>query len=245
MRSAAVSNATAMAPTAHPVESSIAVIPESLHENVLLRGNTLYEPAVQMSHDWSPNHISPEHPIQALPAQEVLPYEKEPAPEESLQYLNNERRAFAVREFKAYKEGHSKSTPKPSKPAFLDITVPDLKQIQAALGYVFRSLPESRTDSARAANKERTQEIIKWTESFRQFIRSADKNEGQVDLLVALNATVESADWRMRRLFYQASAQANLMELLEELQESSKSVRVMKEVEEFQDAKEDWEEDMT
>lgn len=244
MRNVAAFNATSMLTTAQCMEPSNPVSQELSTENMLLRGDTLYEPDPRLSDDYSSNHITPWHGIQSASAQEVLPHKEEPIHEATLEYLNNERRAFGEKEFNAYKQRLPKPAPEPSKPAFLDIAVPDLKQIQSALGYVFRPLPEGRTDSTKAAINERSKEIITWMEAFRQFISLGDNSDGQIDLLVALNHAMETTGWQMRRLFYQASDQAKFMELLEGLQETSKSVRIMKEIEEFQDAREDWDEDM-
>jgi hypothetical protein len=67
----------------------------------------------------------------------------------------------------------------------------------------------------------------------------AEQNEA-VDLLVHLNELIEKADGKMRKLFYDASTQARIDSVLDKLQTVSKSVRVQKEVEEFEDEKAEW-----
>ena len=44
----------------------------------------------------------------------------------------------------------------------------------------------------------------------------------------------------MKRLFYQSAEYAGIHGVLDKLQTVSKSVRVMKEIEEFEDVKEEW-----
>ena len=67
-----------------------------------------------------------------------------------------------------------------------------------------------------------------------------DQNEMMVDFLICLNRSVEKSDDRMKRLFYQSVEYAGIHGVLDKLQTVSKSVRVMKEIEEFEDVKEEW-----
>jgi hypothetical protein len=55
-----------------------------------------------------------------------------------------------------------------------------------------------------------------------------------------LNELVEKSDDRMKMLFYQSTEYAGIHGVLDKLQTVSKSVRVMKEIEEFEDVKEEW-----
>ena len=60
---------------------------------------------------------------------------------------------------------------------------------------------------------------------------------------MALNTKVEQSNKRLRNLFYERSDDAGLMGALDAVEQCSKSVRVVKEIEDFQDARDDWEED--
>jgi hypothetical protein len=60
-------------------------------------------------------------------------------------------------------------------------------------------------------------------------------------LLGALNEAVENSSRGMRQLFYETSDSSGFATALDQVQTISKSVRVMKEIEEFEDAKEEWE----
>lgn len=157
--------------------------------------------------------------------------------------LNMERRAFAAKEFEAFKKRHVK----PTKPAFLSINTPDLPQLRAGMDYIFRAQPGGKTEQVRVAIKERQIEITRWTEGFHQFTKTRagdrEKSGELVELLVSLNAAVERSNDKMRQMFYEASDKAGFIDAIEQLQESSKSVRIMKEIEEFQDAREDWDDE--
>jgi len=63
-----------------------------------------------------------------------------------------------------------------------------------------------------------------------------------VDLLVRLNGLIDGSDDRMKRVFYQGTEQGEIDEVLDKLQRVTKSVRGMKEVEEFEDVRGEWEE---
>ncbi|KAF2178127.1 hypothetical protein K469DRAFT_695763 [Zopfia rhizophila CBS 207.26] len=162
----------------------------------------------------------------------------------SIVELNNMRQITALKEFQVFKLKYSKPT-ELVKPAFLYLQAPDLAQLREGLRYIFRPLPVGGTDQARIESHERKSEVVRWADGFSQYIKGVLRNNdqshnGQVDLLVDLNGAIEKSDWKMRGLFYQASEQARLEEMLDRLQASLKSVRVMKEIEEFQDAKEEW-----
>ncbi len=66
------------------------------------------------------------------------------------------------------------------------------------------------------------------------------KLDDTVELLVGVNGSIEKCDDKMKRLFYQGTEQAGIDGVLQKLQTVSKSVRAMKEVEEFEDARDDW-----
>ena len=66
-------------------------------------------------------------------------------------------------------------------------------------------------------------------------------SEELVELLTALNDAAEKSSRKVQWLFYRVSDEAGLEHVLEVILRVSKSVRVRKEVEEFQDIRQDWE----
>ncbi|KAF2690880.1 hypothetical protein K458DRAFT_438643 [Lentithecium fluviatile CBS 122367] len=156
--------------------------------------------------------------------------------------LNNERRAFGVKEFDAFTKRHVR----PVRPSFLAVSTPDVVQLQDSLAYIFHPAPNLDEGTASTPPQERISEISRWIEGFRQFVQTdgsrGDQSKALVDLMVTLNEAIEKSDGALRAMFYQASDLVHLPEALERLQSNSKSVRVMKEVEEFQDAREEWDE---
>ena len=61
-----------------------------------------------------------------------------------------------------------------------------------------------------------------------------------VELLVHLNEWIEKSEAKMKRQIYQGAEQAGIDHILDKLQTISRSVRTMKEVEEFRDEWEEW-----
>lgn len=74
--------------------------------------------------------------------------------------------------------------------------------------------------------------------------RHANQNE-MIDLIVALNDSIEKSNDVMKRHFYQATERAGFDGVLGKLQTVSRSVRAMKEIEEFQDARDEWKDSQT
>lgn len=90
-------------------------------------------------------------------------------------------------------------------------------------------------------------EISGWTHEFSRFVN--DKEATQTDrdgcvltLLGTLNEAVDGSSGRMRELFYETSDSSGFAAALDQAQTVAMSVRVMKGIEEFEDAKEEWEE---
>lgn len=71
----------------------------------------------------------------------------------------------------------------------------------------------------------------------------AESDDGFLHLLQTLNRTVEGSGKSVRELFYEVLGPAGLLDALDQVSATSKCVRVMKEIEDFQDAKEVWEDD--
>jgi len=150
--------------------------------------------------------------------------------------LNNERRAFGAREYKAFKQRHEQSK-KGLKPSFLTSVAPTNQELQDSIPHIFQSTAEGKLQT-----QERKNEITRWAHEFSRYINDINVTKSNKDghvlrLLGALNEAVESSTGKMRKLFYETSDSAGFTSVLSQIETMSKSVRVMKEIEEFQDTK--------
>ncbi|CAN9271246.1 unnamed protein product [Alternaria alternata] len=159
--------------------------------------------------------------------------------------LNDQRRAFGAKEYEAFVQRHPqpKKTPRPSllTPTILIPVSPTSQELQACIPYIFRSTVEGKQQMVELKN-----EIGQWTEQFSRFVIQneappREKDECFLTLLRALNEAVENSSRGTRQLFYETSDSSGFATALDQVQNISKSVRVMKEIEEFEDAKEEWE----
>lgn len=163
------------------------------------------------------------------------------SPPPSLVSLNNERQAFTVKEFDAFIKRHVR----PAQQTFLDVSMPNMKQLHDGLAHIFHPLPSAEKEFMPAQSQERLSEISRWIQGIQQFVEGGGhrgQSKGLVELIIALNEAVDKSGDSMRGLFYRASDRLGLLDALERLSNDSKSVRVVKEVEEFQDAREEWDE---
>jgi len=155
--------------------------------------------------------------------------------------LNNERRAFGVKEYKAFKKLHTQPT-KVSKPSFLTSVVPTIEELQDCIPHIFRSTTDGKQQTQELKN-----EVIRWTHELSHFVNDTKATQAYKDghvltLLGALNEAVDSSTGKSRQLFYDTSDSAGFAAVLDRIATVSKSVRVMKEIEEFQDVKDEWSE---
>ncbi|CAN9310368.1 unnamed protein product [Alternaria alternata] len=154
--------------------------------------------------------------------------------------LNNERRAFGAKEYQAFLRRHAQPKRVP-KPSFMTSIMPTSQELQACIPYIFQSTAKGKQQTQELKN-----EINRWTEGFTRFVNHKapprEKDECFLVLLGTLNEAVESSSRGMRQLFYETSDSSGFATALDQVQTISKSVRVMKEIEEFEDAKEEWEE---
>lgn len=99
---------------------------------------------------------------------------------------------------------------------------------------------------------EKKRDVITWVHELDHFLDACGfSSDGQnpshmsssdlVDLLICLNEWIESSSGALRSIFYQAAEQAGLDRVFEKLQRISKSVRCAKEIEEYEDVREEWE----
>lgn len=171
--------------------------------------------------------------------------------------LNERRQSTGAKGFKDFQEKYHPPKP-PPKPSFLTLEIPTAPQLLDGLDYIFRPFPPATTRQTVANRDERKREIFRWTEGLDHLLNSwasepisspsASKEARQakgnemVDLLVRLNGLIDGSDDRMKRVFYQGAEQGEIDGVLDKLQRVSKSVRGMKEVEEFEDVREEWKE---
>lgn len=161
--------------------------------------------------------------------------------------VNIERRVLGMREFETFTQRNTqrqRRAVRPKRPAFLALRTPTIQQLQDGLAYVFHPLSDVIGENVASRSAAQTNEVLQWIEGFRQSVESTawnfDQSKGLIDLMVALNGAVEKSDPRTRASFYTGADQVGLMEVLAQAQSSSKSVRIMKEIEEFQEVKEEW-----
>ena len=172
--------------------------------------------------------------------------------------LNLRRQSSGQKAFQEYQKKHfePKKLP-PPRPSFLYLETPTVPQLRDGLCYVFRSFSVATARQATLNRDERKKEVVRWAQGLDHLldswtsestIFSSDSQEAEqakqnelVDLFVALNASIEKSNDVMKRLFYQAALGAGIDRVLEKLQTVSRSVRAMKEIEEFEDARDEWE----
>ena len=155
--------------------------------------------------------------------------------------LNNERRAFGAREYEAFIQRHAQPKKAP-KPSFLTSVAPTNQELQDSIPHIFQSTAEGKQQTQELRN-----EITRWTHGFSHFVNDTKATQSNKDgcvlaLLGALNESVDSSTGRTRQLFYETSDSAGFTAVLDRMATVSKSVRVMKEIEEFQDVKDEWSE---
>ncbi|KAK2767455.1 hypothetical protein FQN54_003611 [Arachnomyces sp. PD_36] len=184
---------------------------------------------------------------------ETKPTRKTNLPSEIVQ-LNHKRQATGWLEFSAYQKRAKSPKPlkkqQPSKASFLTWESPGIRQFQDGLTYIFRPFPETTSRQAAIKWEERKHEIKDWFQGFDRLLDSCIANpakgkdldgEELVGLLVHLNECTEMSDGMIKDQFYQIAEQMGIDNMLKaKLQKTSKSVRAMKEVEEFMDVREDW-----
>jgi hypothetical protein len=169
--------------------------------------------------------------------------------------LNERRQSIGAKGFKDFQEKHHPPKP-PSKPSFLTLEIPTVPQLLDGLDYIFRPFPPAAARQTIVNRDERKREILRWTHGLDHLLNSwvsepiispSDSKEAKqvkgnemVDLLVCLNGLIDETDDRMKRVFYQSTEQGEIDGVLDKLQRVSKSVRGMKEVEEFEDVRGEW-----
>jgi hypothetical protein len=154
--------------------------------------------------------------------------------------LNNTRHAIGGQEYEAFVKRHHQPTQhtNATKFNFLATPTPSIQELQACIPYIFHSVPESTRQT-----QERKEEIKRWAQDFSHIVESTTRkqDENMLTFLTILNEAVENSSNRALKLFYSSTDSMGFAEALDRLQSVSKSVRVMKEIEEFQDARKEWE----
>ncbi|KAF2021492.1 hypothetical protein BU24DRAFT_21569 [Aaosphaeria arxii CBS 175.79] len=177
-------------------------------------------------------------PRPAPPAPRAITPPQAPELDPSIVTLNQLRQVVAKKETEAFKKKHTKV----AKPSFLTVAAPSIPQLNSGLQYLFQPASEIRTGRNKA-DAEWDHDVLRWMEGFNQFVRGGAKDPVVIDLLVALNKAMEQCSSRRKAMFYGAADRVDFMDHLDTLQDNTKSVRVMKEIEEFQDVRDDWEDE--
>jgi hypothetical protein len=198
--------------------------------------------------------VAAHHPAPALKPESGKQARQLPA---AIVLLNERRQSTGAKGFKDFQEKYHPPKP-PSKPSFLTLEIPTVPQLLDGLDYIFRPSPPATIRQTVANRDERKREILRWTEALDHLLNSwvsesisspsASKEAKQargndmVDLLVRLNRLIDESDDKMKRVFYQGTAQGEIDGVLDKLQRVLKSVRGMKEVEEFEGERGEWKE---
>lgn len=165
------------------------------------------------------------------------------AVDKKLSELNARRHAFGAKEFEAFNKRHPPAK-KMSKPSFLQSATPNIKELHECIPHIFRSQPEGKLQVEELKRK-----IQQWTDGFCLLVENemlgADSDAEFLAILRTLNENVETPNQRVRQLFYEVSDSVGLPAALDQVLTASKSVRVMKEIEDFQDTKEEWQDHTT
>jgi hypothetical protein len=115
-----------------------------------------------------------------------------------------------------------------------------MQELQDCFPYIFQATPDGKQQI-----QELKSEIERRTQGFFLFINSMvpgiESDEKLLALLTTLNEAVEKSTGKAQQLFYEASSSAGFEKAVDQVLAMSKSVRVTKEIEEFQDVKEEWE----
>jgi len=155
--------------------------------------------------------------------------------------LNNERRAFGAKEYETFKQRYSQPK-KATKPSLLTKLTATRQELQACIPYIFHSTIEGKQQTQELKN-----ETSRWTQEFSRFVNDdkatpQDRDECILTLLGRLNEAIDASNPRMRQLFYETSGSMGFADALDHVKTVSKAVRVQKEIEEFEDVKDEWEE---
>lgn len=179
--------------------------------------------------------------------------------------INEQRQLVGSREFQKFQAKYQLRV-QPSKPSFLKRTAHSIPDLREGIDFVFRPVYSSTNGMKLSSAEERKREVIKWIEALDSIVETAfpasetasspssgphlsKPLDGQlhsstanelVDLLATLNRALEQSEPVVRRNFYHASQLAHLDQVFDRLQRVSKSVRCRKEIEEFEDMREEW-----
>lgn len=191
--------------------------------------------------------MHPQKPIFAYSANTAFVLPSRPIKQElpsSTMALNNERKAFAAKEYAAFIARYptqSTITPTPVVPS---LSIPTLEQLRLSIPTMFQPLLSGKLET-----QQRSRDINCWIECFSALVHQQksqteqkETNEAFLQLLIKLNEHLEKSEMKMKQLFFDISNKVGLQSALDELLKTTKSVRLMKEVEEFEDMREDLEE---
>ena len=163
------------------------------------------------------------------------------------------RREIGAQEFYEFTE----KRPDLLRPLFLATTVPSTREIREGIVFILQPLPVSDPAEAGHVATARARDISLWVHGLNHLLdllvsnmhRADDPaavgvlglphNEA-VDLIIHVNEAIQTSNPTARTVFYKASSAANIDQAWQKLERLSKSVRVTKEIEEFEDERDEW-----
>ena len=207
--------------------------PQQLH--LQLYQNTYYHPtSAPLGKQASRTEVS----IQPAP-----PLKQDVHVSPAIANLNKERQAVAIKEFDAYGKQHGRIVQEHTitrRDIVGPVTPPSPpRDHDSALGPVEPSEDEGVTNTITDTELQK-QEVAQWMKEFRDNTQDGIDPEVVLEVLVALNESMETASSELKTVFYAASDEEGFISILENLGNRLMSTRVMKEIEEFIDAREDW-----
>jgi hypothetical protein len=170
--------------------------------------------------------------------------------------LNIRRQSASLKAFEESKTDYSEPK-RQRKPSFLTLETPTVPQLRQGLSYIFHPIPQSTSaGQGRLKSDEKRMEIVRWVQGLDHLLDAwtsgtilspsaskeavQDEESMMVDLMIGLNSSIETSDDDKKRLIYQGTEQAGIDRVLNRFCTVSGLVRVMKEVEEFEDVRDEW-----
>jgi hypothetical protein len=185
--------------------------------------------------------IAPVAPMPPLPKVQPPP----PALPPSIVALNVKRQRNVLKSSPEMHEPPKKSEMK--RPPCLDVIMPQptVHELSNSLVYVFNPMHQVHsTANAQERRSSLDKDVGVWIHLLDHFARNdvevAKQQKQLVELLATLNDCLDKAPDSARRSFYHVSSTRHIDALLQRLVEKSGSVRLEKEVEEFEDVRDEW-----
>jgi hypothetical protein len=162
-----------------------------------------------------------------------------------IETLNAARQMVGAKQLETFIQNHTKERSSPAETG-----ASKSMKLKTQLSLIFR--PFRFNESAERgdlAYDVRRHEVSLWVLELKQWLATGASlsksripvwRKKSLDLLVHLNELVYGSNDTLRKIFYEASSSAQIDSVLEQLQSTSDSVRIAKEIEEFASEREDW-----